>query len=778
MTTQKKIAYSPQQEALFSWVREGRGNLFLRARAGTGKSTTLVGAVSHMTGSIALAAYNKAAGDELRGKLAAAEIDLTHVRAGTFHSFGWNALRRVYGTAKVDERAKHDEVITEVRLPRQPDVQMPEELHVFVMRLVSLAKQSALGLYGSCDDESQWWKIVDHHDLASDLDDPELARQGIRWAYQALKLSNNLLPRLVNFDDMIYVPAVRPIRMWQNDWVLVDEAQDTNPARRALARKMLQPGGRAVFVGDECQCHPPGTGVWVTGRGYAPIEDVRRGDEVMTYCYGYFPGKKSQGRVVEDVASRPFTGDLVEVSAGGRSHSVTPNHICIARMTDRPGSLVYVMRRGPHARVGRCSSKHGGEFGLSVRCRQEGADEAWVMGMFDPCQEDEASLLELRLAYVYGLPQVRFVGWDECSSFAVKWDMFWSSFPSNLEGMGRCLLDNQMSPILPFWSASQPRHIGKYSFEVYAANLISGWMDVCLFDGNPHLPLWSTVTAERRPYTGQVFSLQVQPNEQGRRLYVADGIVTHNSIFGFTGADDDAVGLIKREFSCAELPLTVTYRCPKAVVAEACALVPDYEAHPSAPEGSVRRIDEHKMIQEEGLQASDAILCRKTAPLVSWAFRLISAGVPCHVEGRDIGAGLLKLANRWKVRTLDALRDRLEKYRDREVEKLMAKGREAQAESLADRVDTLMVLMEGVTSVVELRSKIEGMFQDNAPSLTLCTVHRSKGREWVRVYLLGRYQFMPSPFARQEWQARQEQNLIYVAITRAQQELVYVDTTL
>ena len=77
------------------------------------------------------------------------------------------------------------------------------------------------------------------------------------------------------------------------------------------------------------------------------------------------------------------------------------------------------------------------------------------------------------------------------------------------------------------------------------------------------------------------------------------------------------------------------------------------------------------------------------------------------------------------------------------------------------------------------RGKIINMFQDSEherkPTITLSTVHKSKGREWQRVFILGRNMYMPSRYARQQWQLDQENNLIYVAITRSQNELVYVE---
>lgn len=260
----------------------------------------------------------------------------------------------------------------------------------------------------------------------------------------------------------------------------------------------------------------------------------------------------------------------------------------------------------------------------------------------------------------------------------------------------------------------------------------------------------------------------------GRSIWVGD---ENQSIYGFTGADADAVKRIIEEFNCTLLPLTVTYRCPKAIVAEAQKFVPAYEAHESAPEGTVRTINQSELVAQN-LTATDAILCRKMKPLVEQAFALIRKNIACHVEGRDIGQGLIKLATRWKVKSVPVLIDKLEAYREKEVAKLTAQKKETQAEALADRVETLIVLADGCDTIDCIKDKINGLFSDtdgkSKPTLTLSTIHRSKGREWNRVFVLGYHEFQPSKWARQAWEQVQEKNLQYVAITRAKAELAFV----
>jgi len=265
----------------------------------------------------------------------------------------------------------------------------------------------------------------------------------------------------------------------------------------------------------------------------------------------------------------------------------------------------------------------------------------------------------------------------------------------------------------------------------------------------------------------------------GRLVAVGD---PHQAIFGFTGADNDSLDIIKSEFACAEMPLTVTYRCPKAVVDHARNWVSHITAHETAPDGEVLSM-EYGEDFFAAVEAGDAVLCRQNKYLVRAFFQFIRDGKAAKIEGRAVGQGLSTLAGKWKVKTLDALCDRLDSYRRKEIEKAIKNKQEQRADQIDDQVETLFVLIErakatGVNTVEGLRAMIDGIFVDDvstqANMIVLCSAHRSKGLEWNRVFLLGRDELMPSPFARQPWQVQQEANLVYVAVTRAKQTLVEV----
>lgn len=265
----------------------------------------------------------------------------------------------------------------------------------------------------------------------------------------------------------------------------------------------------------------------------------------------------------------------------------------------------------------------------------------------------------------------------------------------------------------------------------------------------------------------------------GRMIVVGDD---RQAIYGFSGADAAALPNLTQQLGAEVLPLSVTWRCPKAVVRLAQTLVPDIEAAEGAPEGVVRHVRTAEDLKAtlDGLEPTDAVLCRNTAPLIQTAYALIRAGKACKVEGRDIGKGMIALAQRWKVRSVDALIQRLESYREREVQKAIAKGSEAKQQDVEDRCDTLLevcraVIAQNKQSIQDVVEFIDNLFADGAENVTvLATYHRAKGREWPRVFLWEHATRCPSKAARQEWQIQQERNLAYVAYTRAQSELVFV----
>jgi superfamily I DNA/RNA helicase len=267
----------------------------------------------------------------------------------------------------------------------------------------------------------------------------------------------------------------------------------------------------------------------------------------------------------------------------------------------------------------------------------------------------------------------------------------------------------------------------------------------------------------------------LKPN--GKLIAVGD---PHQAIYGFTGADNKSLDIIKEEFNAIETPLSVTYRCPKNIVQFAQKWVSHIEAHESTPDGIVDSCDLKDI--SNLVSSEDVIICRNTKPLVELAYSLLRQSIPCKVEGRAIGEGLIKIAQRWKnIKTVGELSNKLTQWAGSEIEKYKVKGNDNRCQVIEDQVKTLEVFIEecdNSDSISILVDKIRSLFSDTEGQqkvLTLSTIHKAKGKEWQRVFALGMNVYSPSKWASKEWEMEQEDNLCYVQVTRAKNHLTIVN---
>lgn len=264
-------------------------------------------------------------------------------------------------------------------------------------------------------------------------------------------------------------------------------------------------------------------------------------------------------------------------------------------------------------------------------------------------------------------------------------------------------------------------------------------------------------------------------HEESRLIAVGD---PHQAIYGFRGADSNAMGLIADEFNCERLPLTVSYRCPQSVVKFAKQWVSHIEAAPTAPEGQVLGLGSKWPL--ELIEAGDMVVCRNTKPLVQLAYRMMVSKNSCspYVLGKDIGKGLISLINRRRAKDIPDLCRKLEDWRYREIEKAKARYQDELEESINDRYEAIIYLVDNLPDdqqdIHNLIQTLEYLFSDKANAAQLSTVHKAKGLEADRVFWLNSSK-CPSPYAKKAWEIQQELNICYVAATRAKKELILIE---
>ena len=259
----------------------------------------------------------------------------------------------------------------------------------------------------------------------------------------------------------------------------------------------------------------------------------------------------------------------------------------------------------------------------------------------------------------------------------------------------------------------------------------------------------------------------------GRFVAVGDPM---QAINGFAGADCDSFANLTRIANNHELPLSVCYRCGRAMIDLAKEYVPYINAFEGACEGEVRHTDRF-----EGLSAGDMVLCRKSAPLVGLCLKLIANGISANVKGRDICEGLKALVNKTKATSIARLLEKLDHEIELAIRRAERKGMDASTASfvvaLQDKVACIEIIAGTCSSVSEVVRKLDELFADNIAGnvVTLSTIHKAKGLESNNVWIVVPNK-LPLRFkGQQDWEYQQELNLCYVAYTRAKKVLTFVD---
>lgn len=216
---------SPQQLAVLDWVKNGKGSLNLIAYAGTGKTSTLMEVAKVIKGRAFMGAFNKAIADEFKARLAAQQS--FHVTGGTIHSAGMSAWRKVAPKVQVEGR----KVMAIARRKYAWD----RKLMAAICETVGYAKQACLGVNGSSFSVPEnWHPIIFNYDIQDEIPAGITMERFIDRCIEVYEESLKQCEDCIDFDDMLLAPLYNKAPFTKYDWVLIDEAQDTNTARLLL----------------------------------------------------------------------------------------------------------------------------------------------------------------------------------------------------------------------------------------------------------------------------------------------------------------------------------------------------------------------------------------------------------------------------------------------------------------------------------------------------------------------------------------------------------------
>lgn len=312
---------------------------------------------------------------------------------------------------------------------------------------------------------------------------------------------------------------------------------------------------------------------------------------------------------------------------------------------------------------------------------------------------------------------------------------------------------------------------------------ICDWMEA-------HMKFDEVYVDEVQDFTGvQMASTKKFVSPGGRLVLFGD---PNQAIFGFRGAG--GMEDFARQLGATEMPLPVCYRCSSSIVEEARRLVPRLEPAPGAREGLVTRATLPTMLRD--VKPGDYILSRSNAPLVKLCLMFLRDGVRAQIDGRDMGKTLASMVRRFKPVDVEDLRAKMRHWAEVEVARRTSSEPPQPTEEVYDRLDCLMTFTQNAQTVEQVIDRIEEAFAspNSDDYITLSTVHKAKGQERSRVWLLQntfdrmstRLQIaaeelgpgaLESSKASDQIRARmtEEKNIQYVAVTRAKDFLCYVD---
>lgn len=239
----------------------------------------------------------------------------------------------------------------------------------------------------------------------------------------------------------------------------------------------------------------------------------------------------------------------------------------------------------------------------------------------------------------------------------------------------------------------------------------------------------------------------------GRRLMgVGDPF---QNIYGFRGAKAAGMAEATEKFSMTTSELSVSFRCPEAVVKHARWRVPNFQW--IKPGGTV---DHLHRLELDSVSDRSTFVCRNNAPLFGLALRLLSAGHSVRVVGTDIGKRLVSLMGKIGSNDLSQA-SFVSAINDWLAEKL-----EADNKAAPDLAACMLVFAKAASTKSGAIAYAEHLFAADG-TITLTTIHKAKGLEWPTVYHLDPWLCSDS---------EQDKNLRYVATTRSSDTLFEVDS--
>ena len=241
---------------------------------------------------------------------------------------------------------------------------------------------------------------------------------------------------------------------------------------------------------------------------------------------------------------------------------------------------------------------------------------------------------------------------------------------------------------------------------------------------------------------------------KGRHIGVGD---PYQNIYGFRGAKAGGMKQAIERYTCTELPLSTSFRCPSAIVRNVHWRVPHFRW---ITEGG--SVETPATLRSDDIPDECTVICRNNAPLFRFAMQCLARGRSVSLAGSDIGPKLINIMRKLgpesltKAGALAAIEDWLEAKLERE------------SKTAEDTAACMRVFAEQGGTLGQAIAYAEHLFKQTG-KIHLTTGHKAKGLEWNTVFFL-------DPWLVRKNANEQDMNLDYVISTRSRDRLVEINS--
>ena len=695
--------------------------LIVEAGAGTGKTSTLVEYSKKWSDYSGLyVAFNAAIAEEAKRRFP------PHVRATTAHSYAYKALN--VGKYK-------DRLVGKIR--RQHIREAGINCYNSYMSEDRIMKSIIAGIENFTNDAGK--ALLPHH--CGLEHSPKLVQDKV------MPVIANAIQKFLNYDKSslpfthdCYLKRLEMYGQMGNefDYIMVDEAQDLSPVLLSLVQGSGKP---IIAVGDPKQCLAPGQMV-LTPNGLVAIENLRKGNFVVA---ANGEGKTKSQKITDVYVSKTKNGLIQITTKSGKKIVSTPNHTHFAGFQKNNKQDA---KKTNFKKASKAIEKHSRKFSI-VMCGVNGQHKYTISGD----DLSDAKILNNIL-----------------NDIGIKIKTVKNSNGWHMESTSKHLgniyeIYKRIQKIMDI-TLNQTAHFSKESpIPLIRASNCHPGMELYVRDAKTGSIVKDEIASvEQIAYQGLVYDINVEFSHN----FIANDIVTHNSIYAFRNAIDAMT-----KIDGPRLPLSQSWRFGTPVDALANHILSYPRSKPQWPiEGRPGHTTKIELYTGQAPTKS-FILARTNARLFQG---LVNIAVPFHVAGgfEVIASQLLSalaLSQNDRKNVKDATIQQFSTW-----EAMVEEGENDDME-IKRLVKIITEYGNEIPIIIERLRKIHCPKAADA-TIILSTAHKAKGLEADTVIILDDF---PTPA---ELQARrinkkisaidydQEFHLAYVAMTRGMNRLL------